>query len=62
MPSDNTRERIDTGTDQRYVRRDDEGKFKDSDDMGRSLSQDPKRDAKNEPPRGQGDRGDRESK
>jgi hypothetical protein len=60
MPSDNTRERIDTGTDQRYVRRDDEGKFKDSDDMGKSLSQDQKRDAENEPPRGQGDRGDRE--
>ena len=40
------RELIDTGTDKRYVRRDGEGKFKESDDQGRSLAQDVKRDAK----------------
>ena len=46
--------------DKRYVRRDDEGKFTESqDDVGRSLSQDQKRDAKTESEKGQGDRGDR---
>ena len=45
--------------DKRYVRRDDEGKFKESDDVGRSLSQDQKRDAKTESKPGQGDKGDR---
>ena len=32
------RELIDTGRDKRYVRRDQEGKFSESDDVGRSLS------------------------
>ena len=45
--------------DKRYVRRDDEGKFKESDDVSRSLSQDQKRDAKTESEPGQGDKGDR---
>ena len=53
------RELIDTGTDKRYVRRDDEGRFKESDDVGRSLSQDQRKDAKTESKPGQGDRGDR---
>jgi hypothetical protein len=52
------RELIDTGRDKRYVRRDDEGKFKESDDVGRSLSQDKKRKAKTTVEAGQGDRGD----
>lgn len=52
------RELIDTGTDKRYVRRDDEGKFKESDDQRRSLSQDIKRKAKTKVQSGQGDRGD----
>ncbi|HEY6089290.1 MAG TPA: hypothetical protein VD771_05830 [Gemmatimonadaceae bacterium] len=47
--------------DKRYVRRDDEGKFKESDDVGRSLSQDQKREAKTESKPGQGDKGDRSS-
>jgi hypothetical protein len=47
--------------DKRYVRRDDEGKFKESDDVGRSLSQDQKRDAQTESKSGQGDKGDRSS-
>jgi len=47
--------------DKRYVRRDEEGKFKESDDVGRSLSQDQKRDAKTESTSGQGDRGDRKT-
>ena len=53
------RELIDTGTDKRYVRRDEEGQFKESDDVGKSLSQDQKRQAKNVAKPGQGDRGDR---
>ena len=46
--------------DKRYVRRDDEGEFTDSqDDVGRSLSQDRRREAETEAKKGQGDRGDR---
>lgn len=56
------RELIDTGTDKRYVRRDPKGQFKESDDVGRSLSQDQKRKAKTKAPPGQGDRGDRKPK
>ncbi len=53
------RELIDTGRDKRYVRRDDEGKFRESDDQGRSLSQDRKKKAKSKAKSGQGDKGDR---
>ena len=53
------RELIDTGTDKRYVRRDEKGQFKESDDVGRSLSQDVRQSAKAEVKSGQGDRGDR---
>lgn len=53
------RELIDTGTDKRYVRRDDEGRFQESDDVGRSLSQDQKRAAKTPAEPGYGDKGDR---
>ena len=53
------RELIDTGRDKRYVRRDSEGKFKESDDQGRSLSQDQKKKAKTKVKSGQGDKGDR---
>ena len=52
------RELIDTGTDKRYVRRDEKGQFKESDDVGRSLSQDIRRKAKTTVKSGQGDRGD----
>ena len=44
--------------DKRYVRRDEKGQFKDQVDVGRSLAQDQKRDAKNDAQPGQGDRGD----
>ena len=53
------RELIDTGTDKRFVRRDEDGKFSESDDVGRSLAQDQKRDSSTKPKRGEGDRGDR---
>ena len=53
------RELIDTGTDKRYVRRDGGGKFKESDDVGRSLASDRRRKAKTTTKSGQGDRGDR---
>ncbi len=56
------RELIDTGTDKRYVRRDEKGQFKESDDMGRSLSQDVKKEAKTKVKSGQGDRGDQKKK
>jgi hypothetical protein len=56
------RELIDTGTDKRYVRRDEKGQFKESDDVGRSLSQDVKKKAKKTVPAGQGDRGDQKRK
>ena len=61
MPDKKTaskRELIDTGKDKRFIRRDDEGRFKESDDVGRSLSQDVRKHAKTKVPPGQGDRGD----
>ena len=53
------RELIDTGTDKRYVRRDEQGQFKESDDVGKSLAQDQQRDSSTKPKRGEGDKGDR---
>lgn len=45
--------------DKRYIRRDDEGRIKESTDVSRSLSQDVRKDAKHEAEPGHGDRGDR---
>jgi hypothetical protein len=45
--------------DKRYARRDENGRFTEMDDVGRSLSQDRKRQAKTVAKPGQGDRGDR---
>ena len=56
------RELIDTGTSKRYVRRDDQGQFKEVDEQHRSLSQDRRRKAKTTVKAGQGDRGDRHAK
>lgn len=53
------RELIDTSTDKRYVRRDDKGRFNESDDVGRSLSQDVRKKANAPAKPGRGDRGDR---
>ena len=45
--------------DKRYVRRDEAGRFKEVDDVTRSLSQDVRREAKTVAKPGQGDKGDR---
>lgn len=57
--SDAKRELIEpTPGDKRYQRRNDDGTFGKSDDVSRSLSQDVRKSAKTEKPRGQGDKGD----
>jgi hypothetical protein len=48
--------------DKRYVRRDEQGRFSESDEVGRSLSADRRQQAKAEAKPGQGDRGDRKRK
>jgi len=53
------RELIDTTRDKRYVRRDERGRFRSVEDVGRSLTQDRRRDATHAAGKGQGDRGDR---
>jgi hypothetical protein len=57
--SSSKRELINTGTDKRFVRRGAKGQFKESDDVGRSLSADRRTQAKTVSKAGQGDRGDR---
>jgi hypothetical protein len=44
--------------DKRYVRRGSKGRFKESDDVGKSLASDRRKRAKRKAPRGQGDKGD----
>lgn len=56
------RELIDTGTDKRYVRRDEQGQFTESVDVGRSLSADKRHDAKHDAKPGEGDKGDHKRK
>ena len=53
------RELINTGSDKRFVRRGAGGQFKESDDVGKSLSADRRQKAKTVSKSGQGDRGDR---
>lgn len=53
------RELIEPQGDKRYVRRNEQGEFKEQDDVGRSLSQDRKRSARSASGPGQGDKGDR---
>jgi hypothetical protein len=53
------RELIDAGTDKRYVRRGPDGTFKESDDVGKSLSADRRQKATKKAKHGQGDKGDR---
>lgn len=56
------RELIDTGTDKRFVRRDEKGQFDEVDDVGRSIARDRQQRAKTTVPPGQGDRGDQKRK
>jgi hypothetical protein len=53
------RELSNTGRDKRYVRRDAQGQFNESNDVGRSLSRDRTKAAKRTAKAGQGDKGDR---
>ena len=55
------RELIDTGTDKRYVRRDEQGQFKEAADVGKSSAADQKRKAKTVAKKGEGDKGDRKT-
>lgn len=52
------RELIDTGKDKRFVRRNEQGEFHEVTDVGKSIAQDRKQNAKHKVPSGQGDRGD----
>lgn len=57
------RELLDTGTDRRYIRRDDKGRFtQDQVGVGRSLAADRRQGSKNSAKPGQGDKGDRPTK
>ena len=53
------RELIDTGSDKRFVRRTADGRFSESDDVGRSLAADQRKRATTKARKGQGDKGDR---
>lgn len=57
--ADGKRELINTGNDARFVRRDEQGQFKESDDVGKSLAADRRTKAKAKVKSGEGDRGDR---
>ena len=52
------RELIETKSDKRYMRRDEDGRFKESDDVSKSLRKDVQQHAKAKKPRNQGDKGD----
>ena len=56
------RERISPNGDTRFVRRDERGRIVESDDAGRSLSQDRRKKAKTAVQSGEGDRGDRKTR
>ena len=47
--------------DKRFVRRNDNGRFSESDDVGKSLAQDVRKPARTVARKGQGDRGDRKT-
>lgn len=56
------RELIAPNGDKRLIRRDERGRVKESDDLGRSLAQDVRKSAKTTVKPGQGDRGDQKRK
>ncbi|TDR30638.1 hypothetical protein [Aquamicrobium defluvii] len=55
------RDLIHTGTDKRYVRRDEKGQLRESVDVGKSLTRDRRQKAQAVSKPGEGDRGDRKS-
>ena len=60
--SSSKRELISPYGDKRLIRRDGQGRIKESDDLGRSLAQDVRKPAKTTVASGQGDRGDQKRK
>ena len=56
------RELIEPNGDKRFVRRDDHGRFSESDDVGKSLAADQRQHSSHDAGKGQGDRGDRQKK
>ncbi|HEY1084145.1 MAG TPA: hypothetical protein VGE29_17910 [Prosthecobacter sp.] len=63
MSTSNKRELVEPHEgDKRYVRRDVEGRFKESDEVGASLSADHRQDSKTNAAKGQGDKGDHKKK
>ena len=58
----NKRELIDTGNDKRFVKRDENGRFKESVDVGRSLAADRRQPAKKTAKPGEGDKGDQKKR
>jgi hypothetical protein len=56
------RERIDTGRSSSYVRRDEQGQFRESEDVGRASRTDQRHEARHPSRPGHGDRGDRGGK
>jgi hypothetical protein len=56
------RELISPNDDKRLIRRDDKGRIKESDDLGKSLAKDVKQKAKTTVKAGQGDKGDQKRK
>ena len=57
--SSSKRELIDTGRNKMFAKRDVQGRFKEMDDVGRSLATDRRRSAKTTVEAGHGDQGDR---
>ena len=56
------RELIEPGGDKRFIRRDEKGRIKESDDVGKSLAADVRKPAKTTVSGGQGDKGDQKRK
>lgn len=61
-PKSEKRELINTGDDARYVKRNKDGEFKESDDVKRSQAIDKSKKAKTQVPSGYGDQGDQKPK
>lgn len=60
--SSDKRTLIAPNSDKRFIKRDEKGQIKESDDVGKSLSQDVKKHAKTEVKPGYGDKGDQPAK